>query len=200
MTGVGEPVHSYVARYVADTHSALSDPYLAEGIAKIVAVLLKAREAGRTIFFFGNGGSASTASHFVVDIGKATIQGDRRRFRCVALVDNVESVTAWANDADYSRVFAEQLATLAVPGDVAVGISGSGNSPNVLRAMELARSKGLPTIGLTGMGGGKLKALSDVPVVVPSNSMQHIEDVHLLICHLLTAYLRDEVPAPPGAG
>jgi D-sedoheptulose 7-phosphate isomerase len=197
---MGEGVEAYVRRYVEETHAALSAPYLAEGIARIVPILLKAREAGRTIFFFGNGGSASTASHFVVDIGKATIQGDRRRFRCVALVDNVESVTAWANDSEYAKVFSEQLATLAVQGDVAFGISGSGNSPNVLRAMETAAQMGLTTIGLTGMGGGKLKGASQVPIVVPSNSMQHIEDAHLLICHLLTAYLRDEVPAPPAHG
>ena len=197
---MAEGVEAYVKRYVEETRGALADPYLAKAIAAIVPVLLKARTDGRTIFFFGNGGSASTASHFVVDIGKATIQGDRRRFRCVALVDNVETLTAWGNDADYSKVFSEQLATLAVPGDVAVGISGSGNSPNVLKAMEVAKARGLPTIGLTGIGGGKLKGMVDVPVVVPSNSMQHVEDVHLLICHLLTAYLRDEVPAPPGPG
>ncbi len=196
---MAEPIAGYVRRYVEETHSALADPYLAEGIARIVPVLLTAREAERTIFFFGNGGSASTASHLVCDIGKATIRGDGRRFRCVALNDNVESLTAWANDADYSRVFAEQLRSLASPGDVAFGISGSGNSPNVLKAMETARALSLPSIGLTGMGGGKLKALVDIPVVVPSNNMQHIEDVHLLICHLLTSYLRDEAPhsAPP---
>jgi D-sedoheptulose 7-phosphate isomerase len=187
----------YVQRYVEETRDALADRYLADGVAKIVPVLLEARRAGRTIYFFGNGGSASTASHFVCDIGKATIRGDGRRFKCIALVDSVESVTAWANDAEYSKVFSEQLRGLAVPGDVAFGISGSGNSPNVLKAMELAKEMGLRTVGLTGMGGGKLKGLSEIPVVVPSNSMQHIEDVHLLICHLLTAYLRDETQAPP---
>lgn len=190
-------IEPYVHRYVEETKAALSDPYLAEGIGRVVPVLLEARAHDRTIYFFGNGGSASTASHFVVDIGKATIRGDGRRFRCVALVDNVESVTAWANDADYSRVFSEQLATLAKPGDVAFGISGSGNSPNVLKAMEIAARLGLRTIGLTGMGGGKLKDLVEIPIVVPSRSMQHIEDVHLLIGHLLTAYLRDEAPSAP---
>ncbi len=189
-------IGAYVRQYVEETRAALADPYLAEGIARIVPVLLEARAADRTIYFFGNGGSASTASHFVVDIGKATIRGDGKRFRCVALVDSVESITAWANDAEYARVFSEQLATLAHPGDVAFGISGSGNSPNVLRAMELAPKLGLRTIGLTGMGGGKLRAAVEIPVVVPSNNMQHIEDVHLLICHLLTSYLRDEAPAP----
>jgi D-sedoheptulose 7-phosphate isomerase len=188
----------YVRRYVEETHAALSDPYLAKAIGEIVPVLLAARDADRTIYFFGNGGSASTASHFVVDIGKATIRGDHRRFKCVALVDNVETLTAWANDADYAKVFSEPLATLAQAGDVAFGISGSGNSPNVLEAMHAAKRLGLRTIGLTGIGGGKLKGVVEVPVVVPSNSMQHVEDVHLLICHLLTAYLRDEAPAPPG--
>lgn len=187
----------YVRRYVEETRDALSDPYLGDGIARIIPVLLEARAHDRTIYFFGNGGSASTASHFVCDIGKATIRGDGKRFRCVALVDNVESLTAWANDAEYARVFSEQLATLAHPGDVAFGISGSGNSPNVLRAMEVARPMGLRTIGLTGMGGGKLQGLVEIPVVVPSNNMQHIEDVHLLVGHLLTSYLRDEAPAPP---
>ncbi len=184
----------YVRRYLAEETAALQPPYLLSAMQGVVPLLLAARRDGRTIFFFGNGGSASTASHFVVDIGKATIRGDGKRFRCVALVDNVESVTAWANDADYARVFSEQLKTLAHPGDVAVGISGSGNSPNVLEAVRAARSLGLATVGLTGMGGGKLKDLVDVALVVPSNSMQHIEDVHLLVCHLLTAYLRDEQP------
>jgi D-sedoheptulose 7-phosphate isomerase len=185
----------YVQRYVEETAGAIGGEYLPRAIEKIVPLLLAARSADRTIFFFGNGGSASTASHFVVDIGKATIRGESKRFRCVALVDNVESLTAWANDAEYSVVFSEQLRTLGHPGDVAVGISGSGNSPNVLKAMELARTMKLRTIGLTGMGGGRLKELVEVPVVVPSNSMQHVEDAHLLICHLLTAYLRDEAPA-----
>jgi D-sedoheptulose 7-phosphate isomerase len=185
----------YVHRYVEETAGAIGGEYLPRAIEKIVPLLLEARSQDRTIFFFGNGGSASTASHFVVDIGKATIRGESKRFRCVALVDNVESLTAWANDAEYSVVFSEQLRTLGHAGDVAVGISGSGNSPNVLKAMELARTMKLRTVGLTGMGGGRLKELVEVPVVVPSNSMQHVEDAHLLICHLLTAYLRDEAPA-----
>ncbi len=194
MTGL-EGLEAYVRTYVAETKSALHEPYLFEAMRRIVPMLLKARAEERTIFFFGNGGSAATASHFVADIGKATIRGDGKRFRCVALPDNVPTLTAWANDADYSKVFSEQLKGLAKAGDVALGISGSGNSPNVLEAMRVARALGLGTVGLTGMGGGKLKELVDVPLVVPSNSMQHIEDVHLLVCHLLTAYLRDEQPS-----
>lgn len=194
MTGL-EGLEAYVRTYVAETKASLHEPYLFEAMRRIVPMLLKARAEERTIFFFGNGGSASTASHFVVDIGKATIRGDGKRFRCLALVDNVESLTAWGNDTEYSKVFSEQLKGLAKAGDVAVGISGSGNSPNVLEAVRVARALGLSTVGLTGMGGGKLRELVDVPLVVPSNSMQHIEDVHLLVCHLLTAYLRDEQPS-----
>ena len=197
MTDELSGLDAYVGRYLAEEKAALQEPYLLAAMRAIVPLLLKARVEERTIFFFGNGGSASTASHFVVDIGKATIRGDGKRFRCVALVDNVESVTAWANDTEYARVFAEQLKGLARAGDVAVGISGSGNSPNVLEAVKTARALGLATVGLTGMGGGKLKDLVDVPLIVPSTSMQHIEDVHLLVCHLLTAYLRDEQPGTP---
>ncbi|MCI4341871.1 MAG: SIS domain-containing protein [Thermoplasmata archaeon] len=199
MSSVGLAVEEYVRRYVEEACDSIREPYLAQAIAAIVPVLLRARAEGRTLFFLGNGGSASTASHFVVDIGKATIRGDGRRFRCIGLVDNVETLTAWANDTSYARVFSEQVRNLASRGDVLFAITGSGNSPNVLAAVELARKMGLHTIGLTGLGGGKLKGLVDIPVVVPSQSMQHAEDVHLLICHLLTAYLRDEGPEPPPA-
>ena len=192
----------YLRTYVAETRSALEAPYLLEALRRIVPLFLKAREEDRTIYFFGNGGSASTASHFVVDIEKGTRSSLApgplpKRFRCAALNDNVPTVMAWANDADYSRIFSEQLRSLAVPGDVVVAISGSGNSPNVLEAVRVAREMGLATIGLAGIGGGKLKDMVDVPVVVPSNSMQHTEDVHLVILHFLTAYLRDEQPPPP---
>ena len=191
----------YLAQYVAETRAALEAPYLLAAMRRIVPIFLAAREADRTIFFFGNGGSASTASHFVIDIAKSTrrnlAEPAPRRFRCIALNDNIPGITAWANDAAYDRIFAEPLRNLAVRGDVAVAISGSGNSPNVLAAVAAARELGVTTIGLTGMGGGKLKEMVDVPVIVPSNSMQHTEDVHLILLHLLTAYLRDEQPPAP---
>jgi D-sedoheptulose 7-phosphate isomerase len=187
-------LEAFARNYLLEAKAALAEPYLLEGVQRIVPLLLKARAAGRTVFFFGNGGSASTASHFVVDIGKGAARGDGRRVRCVGLSDNIPSMTAWANDADYSKIFSEQLRILAEPGDVAVAISGSGNSPNVLEAVRAARELGVSTIGLTGIGGGKLKDLVDVAVVVPTNSMQHTEDVHVTILHLLTAYLRDAGP------
>ena len=188
----------YVQDYVREAYAALDAPYLLAAVERIVPILLRARAEDRTIFFFGNGGSASTASHFVTDIAKVAGgtegRGPGKRFRCVSLNDNVPGLTAWANDVGYAEVFSGPLKALAEKGDVVVAISGSGNSPNVLEAMRTARTMGLTTIGLTGMGGGKLKDLVDVALVVPSNSMQHTEDTHLITLHLLTAYLRDEQP------
>jgi D-sedoheptulose 7-phosphate isomerase len=187
--------------YVAETRAALEAPYLVDALRKIVPIFLDAREKDRTIFFFGNGGSASTASHFVVDLGKGTRRSLApgplgQRIRCVALNDNVPSMMAWANDADYTRVFSEQLRGLAVRGDVVVAISGSGNSPNVVEAVKVAHELGLTVIGLSGIGGGKLARMADVALVVPSPSMQHTEDVHLFVLHFIMAFLRDEHPPP----
>jgi D-sedoheptulose 7-phosphate isomerase len=185
---------AYARRYLSEARDALQDPYILDGLRAAIPLLLEARAARRTVFLFGNGGSASTASHFVTDLSKVAARGEGPKLRAVGLADNVPSVTAIANDVEYARVFADQLATLAGPGDVAIAISGSGNSPNVLEGVKVLRALGGRTIGLTGIGGGKLKALADVPIVVPSNSMQHVEDVHVAILHLITAYLRDEGP------
>ena len=189
---------TYLKTYVREAEAALDAPSFLAAIERVVPILLRARVDDRTVFFFGNGGSASTASHFVTDLAKVAGgtegRGKGKRFRCVCLNDNLPSVTAWANDVGYGEIFSGPLKALAEKGDVAVAISGSGNSPNVLEAVRTARSMGLATIGFTGMGGGKLKDLVDVPLVVPSNSMQHTEDTHLIALHLLIAYLRDEHP------
>jgi len=189
---------AFVRTYVKEANAALDAPYFVTAIDRIASILLRARAEDRTVFFFGNGGSASTASHFVTDIAKVAggtqAHGPGKRFRCVSLNDNLPGLTAWANDVNYAAVFAGPLQSLAVKGDVVVAISGSGNSPNVLEGVRVARAMGLTTIGLTGMGGGKLKDLVDVALVVPSNSMQHTEDTHLIALHVLTAYLRDEQP------
>lgn len=190
-------LENYVRTYLAEASAAIDGVYILEAVRRIVPILLRARDARRTVFFFGNGGSASAASHFVTDISKVATRKDSRPIRCVGLTDNTPGLTAIANDRDYSRVFVDQLTTLAEPGDVAVAISGSGNSPNVLEAVRAARAMGVATIGLSGIGGGKLKDLVDVSLVVPSNSMQHTEDVHVIVLHLLTAYLRDEGPVSP---
>ena len=185
----------YVDRYVQETIDALKGPYIAEGLAKAADVLAKARADGRTVFFFGNGGSASTSSHMAQDLEKLTIAEGRPRFRTFSLPDRTPLILAWANDTSYEQVFVEQIKSHGSRGDVAIGISGSGNSPNVLRALEEARRRGMTTVGFIGMGGGKMQPLCDIPIVVPSNNMQHIEDLHHVMLHLLTAYLRDERPA-----
>ena len=195
MTDPDPAVARYVHRYLQETEGALRDPFLADGIARAVPIFLRARDQGQTIFFFGNGGSASTASHMAQDIAKLTIQEGRKRFRTHSLTDHMSVILAWGNDSSFSEIFAEQIKSQGVPGDVAVGISGSGNSPNVLRALEEARKLGLTTVGFIGRGGGKMKALCDVPIIVPSDNMQHIEDLHHLMLHLVASYLRDEAPS-----
>jgi D-sedoheptulose 7-phosphate isomerase len=185
---------AYARRYLGEAREALHEPYILEGLRRAIPLLVDARAARRTVFLFGNGGSASTASHFVTDLSKIAARGDGPRIRAVGLTDNTPSVTAIANDVEYARIFADQLNVLAQAGDVAIAISGSGNSPNVLEGVRLAKALGVATIGLTGIGGGKLKGMVDVPIVVPSNSMQHVEDAHVSILHLVAAYLRDEGP------
>src|SRR5437588_10211177 len=130
-------------------------------IERIADVLYEAYREDRRVFLFGNGGSAALASHLACDLGKGTcLAGAReRRFRVLALTDNIPLITAWANDTSYEQIFAEQLCNFIQPGDVAFGISGSGSSPNVLLALQVARELGATTIGLTGFKGGQMPAL-----------------------------------------
>jgi D-sedoheptulose 7-phosphate isomerase len=161
-----------------------------EGVEDIVSVLLRAYDAERMVYLFGNGGSAALASHFACDLGKGTLNGSAKRFRVMALTDNVPLITAWANDSEYEDIFAQQLASFIQEDDVAFAISGSGNSPNVLRALELAKQAGGITVGLTGFSGGKMKDLCDFCVIVPSDNMQIIEDLHLCIAHAVFSSIR----------
>lgn len=163
-------------------------------LGAILEILEHARVERRHIFVFGNGGSASTASHFAADLGKNTVRSHMPRFQVTCLNDNVAIFSAYANDDGYDSVFAEPLISLSDPGDVAIAISASGNSPNVLRALEAANERGLVTIGLAGMTGGKLKALAQHCIVVPSESYEHIEDVHLMLCHALVATIKEKHP------
>jgi D-sedoheptulose 7-phosphate isomerase len=162
-------------------------------------ILYRAYQTDHLVFTFGNGGSAALASHLASDLGKSIhIPGpaslrQSKRLRVLALTDNVPLLTAWANDASYEDVFAGQMENFLQAGDVAFGISGSGNSPNVLRALELARRAGATTVGLTGCGGGKMKDLLDCPIIVPSNHMQHIEDAHLILAHLIFLDLKARI-------
>lgn len=151
-----------------------------------------AREQDRQIFVFGNGGSAATASHFVTDMVKGASYGRPRRFRIMALTDSLSTITAYANDVSYEAVFVEPLKNLARPGDLAMGISGSGNSPNVLRAVEYANSVGCRTIGLTGRDGGRLASLAQLTLHVPEPHMGRIEDAHLVVCHMIAYRFMEE--------
>ena len=154
-------------------------------IEAVMDCLEGARTRSSTIFFAGNGGSAATASHFACDLGKGTIQPNRPRFKVISLVDNVPTLTAYANDFGFDTVFEGQLTTLAQPGDLAIAFSGSGNSPNVVRAMEAAEKIGIVTIGFTGFDGGKLKERVALNVHVPVHSFPLVEDVHLMLTHAI---------------
>jgi D-sedoheptulose 7-phosphate isomerase len=153
-------------------------------INQIADELVTANESERMVYLFGNGGSASLASHFACDLGKGTAYcNGGKRFRVLAFTDNIPTMTAWANDSNYEDIFAEQLRNFVQPHDIAFAISGSGNSNNVLNALALARGAGARTIGLAGFQGGKMKSVCDICVVVPSDNMQIIEDLHLAMAH-----------------
>ena len=145
----------------------------------------KAYEEGRTIFIMGNGGSGATASHLACDMNKGACFRAAKKFRFMALTDNMATLLALANDAGYESVFVEQLKNFVKPGDVVIGISGSGNSKNVLSAIEYANGIGCVTVGLTGYDGGKLRKISRLSVHVKANDMQLAEDVHLMVGHIL---------------
>ncbi len=159
-------------------------------IERIVEVLAETRSKGRQVFLFGNGGSAATASHMACDLSKTASSPGRRRLRAIALTDNVPLITAIANDLAYEDIFVEQMVTLWNEGDVALGISASGNSANVLKAIRYANEHGGQTIGLTGFGGGKLAGLASLAVVLSSHDYGVVEDVHSILNHMITRVLR----------
>ncbi len=156
--------------------------------------------SGRFIFVIGNGGSGSNASHFTEDVGKCSLKlpddladTDKKRVRILSLTDNTSYITAWANDEGYERVFVEQLRNLASPGDLLVAISGSGNSPNILRAVEWANAHGVGTFGCTGYGGGKLRSLAKQGLHVPLDDMGMVETLHLAAFHWVVGDLHRRV-------
>jgi len=171
-------------------------------VARVAEELLRARAEEKTIYVLGNGGSAATASHAATDWLKPNRQDSLGGITAVSLVDNVALLTAWANDTSFDNVFAAQLESLLQPGDVVIAVSGSGNSPNILQAVEVAREAGAVTIGFSGFDGGALSRMTDISVVVPCDSQGMIEDVHLMLVHALTVALRQaaEVPARRDAG
>ena len=170
--------------------------------ASVSAVADRLWEAYRRdaqIFACGNGGSSATASHFIEDLSKGVdLPPGARRYRAISLVDSIPVITAYANDLGYEHTFSEPLRNLVRKGDVLLAISCSGRSPNVLRAMRTAREAGAAVIALAGRDGGEMPALSDLCLVVPADSMQQLEDVHLAIAHAV--YLDLKARAEQAAG
>lgn len=162
-------------------------------VERLVDLLQAAFLEGRRVILMGNGGSAATASHIVNDLQKCIYLESGRPLKAMCLADNTPLVLAWANDTEYANIFAPQVECWAEPGDLVIGISGSGNSPNVLNAIEAARSRGAFTFGLTGMGGGKLAGLAEESIVIESDNMQQIEDMHMILLHLAFSSLRERV-------
>ena len=150
-----------------------------------------ARASNRHIFVCGNGGSASTASHFACDMVKGASYNRNTRFRIMALTDQTSTITAYANDVSYDCIFVEQLRNFAQPGDLVMALSGSGNSPNVIRALEYANSLGCRTIALTGRDGGKLGPLAQLHIQVAAPHMGRIEDAHMIVCHMIGYYFME---------
>ena len=180
----------YLERYLETSADGVRQLPVA-AIDGVIDALVGALESERFVYVMGNGGSAANAEHFANDLAKGGRRGFPRRFKVLSLASNVPLITAWANDTDYGQVFAEQLRNFVGRGDVAMAISGSGNSENVLNALTLARAVGAVTVGLTGGDGGKLKSLCDHCVVVPSDNMQHIEEQHLVVLHAIYCAIRD---------
>ncbi len=182
---------SFVSNYLQDLGSLL--PRLdAAKIAEAIAAMRTARDQDNTIFICGNGGSASIASQMVVDIVKGASLGKAARFKMIGLTDSIATITAYANDEGYETVFVEPLKNFARPNDLVIGISGSGNSQNVLNAIEYANEAGCKTIGLTTGESGRLRELVDLPLLVPSIHMGRLEDCFFILTHILCYAFMEE--------
>jgi D-sedoheptulose 7-phosphate isomerase len=179
-----DPIFSGAAEYRAALIKALGTLPL-EGVVALAGLIDLARRQGRTIFVMGNGGSAMTASHLACDLNKGVSYGRERRFRVHCLNDSLSTMMAYANDLEYAAIFEEQLKNFFRPGDLVVGISGSGNSENVVRALAYARDHDGQTAALVGYGGGRMKQIAGCSVHLAVDDMQIVEDGHMMICHLL---------------
>jgi D-sedoheptulose 7-phosphate isomerase len=185
-------VMNQLATYISSLQATMSQLSI-EQIARVVEILRDARLNGRQVFIMGNGGSASTATHFVCDLAKNTRRTGLPHFRVIGLTDNMAIFSAYANDEGYERVFEAQLDNLINRDDIVIGISASGNSKNVLNAMNLARQRNAVTVGFTGFDGGSLKPLVDVNIHVESHVIEHVEDIHLMLEHMIVKTLKEDV-------
>jgi D-sedoheptulose 7-phosphate isomerase len=185
-------VQTFVEEYL-DRLRHLVDRMPVERIEAIGDILFDAYRHGKQVFVVGNGGSAATASHMACDLGKSAIGPNLRRLRIMSLNDNVPLLTALANDAGYEHVFSGQLVNLIRPGDVLIVLSGSGRSPNILEAMRYARGQSATVIALLGFDGGEAVGLADEYVLVSSDEYGLIEDIHMILDHVLTGYFKQRV-------
>ncbi|MGE5549727.1 MAG: SIS domain-containing protein [Bacteroidota bacterium] len=156
-----------------------------EEMDRVIAALREIHRQKKRVFLIGNGGSAATANHFACDFGKNAIKDEESKFKIISLSDNICAITAYGNDEGYENTFVQQLKNLMEPGDMLIAISASGNSPNIIKAVQYARAKNAFVIGLTGFDGGRLKALSDINLNVGTNIIEQVEDIHLIILHII---------------
>ena len=164
-----------------------------QDIGHITDIIFKAYSNSRKIFVFGNGGGSATSSHFVCDLAKGTVFPGRPRLKAISLADNISLLTAWANDTDYTNTFGEQLKNLVEAGDVVIGLSGSGMSPNIINAFHVANQAGATTVLFSGFMGGEAMKAAQESIVVPSDDMQQIEDVHMILTHVIFRCIRDQI-------
>ncbi|KAF6245791.1 SIS domain-containing protein [Nitrosopumilus sp. b2] len=183
--------NEFISNYLHEQSSCLKE--LSNDIDLFVLVvekLLAARKSDSLVITMGNGGSASTASHFTADLLKTTIIKNEKRFRALCLTDNVPVLTAWTNDTSYNELFEEQLRNFVQKDDVVIAFSGSGTSRNVVKALEFAKKSGAYLIGFTGMSGGDFTQICDICIKIPSANMLTIESFHLMMCHVITSCIR----------
>jgi D-sedoheptulose 7-phosphate isomerase len=175
----------YAAKQYLSELKEVLDDFNLEQFEKIVNLILNAYENEKQIFTMGNGGSASTASHFACDLNKGCCTNLEKKIKMICLNDNTPTLLAFANDVSYDVVFVEQLKNFFNPGDLVIGISGSGNSENVIKAIHHTKQNNGKTIGFSGFSGGKLAQMVDVPFVVKVDDIQKVEDIHMILVHMI---------------
>lgn len=183
-------MRDYIDSYIEDLFECLKVMDY-DAVEQVIEELLDAGTNGKKVFIFGNGGSAATASHFANDLTYKASEKNGLSFQAIALTDNIPTITAIANDSDYEDVFAFQIKNFITEDDLAIGLSGSGNSENVLKAMRVAKKARAKTIGFSGSDGGRMKEIADICVRPNDMHYGRVEDAHLFLEHLITDYLRD---------
>jgi len=191
-------MRTFSVEYIEELKEILNN-FSHEQFERFINAMLTAYHKQKHIFVMGNGGSASTASHWVCDINKGCSLGREKKFKMMCLNDSISTLLAYANDLSYEDVFVEQLKNFFASGDVVIGISGSGNSENVLRAIDYANNNGGTTVGLCGYSGGRLFQMVDIPILAKVDDMQKVEDIHMIVVHMSMQRIMQKVSADPPA-